>query len=62
MLWGAIFCLLTCTGGLVASYEADWPVGATIVELAVAAYLICAAIVAIRNKTRKNHEEADEIS
>ncbi|MBO4526199.1 MAG: metal ABC transporter permease, partial [Victivallales bacterium] len=22
MLWGAIFCLLTCTGGLVASYEA----------------------------------------
>ena len=58
MLWGAVFCLLTCTGGLVASYEADWPVGATIVELAVAAYLVCAAIVAIRNKTRKNHEEA----
>lgn len=58
MLWGAVFCLLTCTGGLVVSYEADWPVGATIVELAVAAYLICAAIVAIRNKTRKNHEEA----
>ena len=59
MLWGAIFCLLTCTGGLVASYEADWPVGATIVELAVAAYLICAAIVALRNKTRKNHKEGD---
>ena len=59
MLWGAIFCLLTCTGGLVASYEADWPVGATIVELAVAAYLVCAAIVAIRNKTKKPHEEAD---
>ena len=58
MLWGAIFCLLTCTGGLVASYEADWPVGATIVELAVAAYLVCAAIVAIRDKTRKNHENA----
>ena len=58
MLWGAVFCLLTCTGGLVASYEADWPVGATIVELAVAAYLVCAAIVAVRNKTRKNHEEA----
>lgn len=58
MLWGAVFCLLTCTGGLVASYEADWPVGATIVELAVAAYLVCAAIVAIRNKTRKKHEEA----
>ena len=59
MLWGAIFCLLTCTGGLVASYEADWPVGATIVELAVAAYLVCAAIVAIRNKTRKTHENAE---
>ena len=58
MLWGAIFCLLTCTGGLVASYEADWPVGATIVELAVAAYLVCAAIVAIRDKTRKTHENA----
>ena len=59
MLWGAIFCLLTCTGGLVASYEADWPVGATIVELAVAAYLVCAAIVAIRDKTRKTHENAE---
>ena len=57
MLWGAVFCLLTCTGGLVASYEADWPVGATIVELAVAVYLLCAAIIAIRNKTRKSHEE-----
>ena len=57
MLWGAIFCLLTCTGGLVASYEADWPVGATIVELAVAAYLVCAAIVAIRRRSIKNHEE-----
>ena len=59
MLWGAIFCLLTCTGGLVASYEADWPVGATIVELAVAVYLVCAAIVAIRDKTRKTHENAE---
>ena len=59
MLWGAIFCLLTCTGGLVASYEADWPVGATIVELAVAIYLVCAAIVAIRDKTRKTHENAE---
>ena len=59
MLWGAIFCLLTCTGGLVASYEADWPVGATIVELAVAVYLVCAAIVAIHDKTRKTHENAE---
>ena len=57
MLWGAVFCLLTCTGGLVASYEADWPVGATIVELAVATYLVIACAVAVRRRLIRSHDE-----
>ena len=57
MLWGTIFCLVFCYGGLIVSYEADWPVGATIVELAVAAYLLCAALVAIRRRSIRNHED-----
>ena len=57
MLWGTVFCLVFCYGGLIVSYEADWPVGATIVELAVAAYLLCAALVAIRRRSIRNHED-----
>lgn len=56
MLWGTVFCLLYCYGGLIISYEADFPVGATIVELAVAVYLLCAAMVAVRRRSIKNHE------
>ena len=56
MLWGTIFCLFFCYGGLIVSYQADWPVGATIVELAVATYLIIACIVALRRRSIKNHE------
>ena len=56
MAWGIIFCLFFCYGGLVVSYEADWPVGATIVELAVATYLVIACIVALRRRSIKNHE------
>ena len=57
MSWGIVFCLFFSYGGLVVSYQADWPVGATIVELAVATYLVIACAVAIRRRSIKNHEE-----
>ena len=57
MLWGGVFCLFFCYGGLIVSYEADWPVGATIVELAVATYLVIACAVAVRRKLIRSHDE-----
>ena len=57
MLWGGIFCLFFCYGGLIVSYEADWPVGATIVELAVATYLVIACAVAVRRRLIRSHDE-----
>lgn len=58
MLWGSAACMFFCYGGLIASYQADWPVGATIVELAVAIFLLCALAVALRKRLRKTHEDA----
>lgn len=50
MLLGTVLCLAFCYGGLVVSYQADWPVGATIVEGAVATYLLCALGIAMKRK------------
>ena len=40
MIAGVVLSILFCVGGLVVSYGPGWPVGATIVELAVGGYVL----------------------
>ena len=53
MYLSILVCLVTCVGGLFASFYMNVPAGACIVFIQVAAYAICKVVSYLRNRQRK---------